>query len=869
MNPYGVSGNIFESNSDQSANSFKDPMNMAHLYPGWGANPNYQTPAYDAPYRPAYQGPNPYAAYQKPGFMGGISQLYNPFYKDPYWGNPVDNNRQAFNSIGNRPMDAAAEIGQRFISPAVIYGVSQATLGGFGTRVGAGIAEGLGASVGGRIAGAAGMFGSFAIPIAIGSGVVHAVEKGVFQPYIRSRQMAEMVQDNFAGITFAGGGNSISGRGFSSRQSINLGSSIDNLGMRDMTFGANQMGGIASMGMRAGLFDQANSTGDILKQVGSIAAQIKTIVAISKDPNIQSAIEELAKLRLGGASITGGANSVAMGAYGMIGMHASAAGASVQRVMNTVGNQGQYMFQMNGLTPYLGQLSAASAFSGFAAAQRTGLISTAQMARMGGLEGATQSSLTGQIGASSTMFNMMSLFNQYQGGGRRNGVVNNVSAFGAMASQNPLGMMGNMLLHGDQLRSNQMQTDGAMAAENQAIAILREQGRNKGPNGYDPNEVAAVMSNFMPADQVRAYMNMRSSQTNPGTVAQSRRAMRAQSMEQIMQTISQEGLYDKPIGRLGTGIKKFGQTIYGDMAESFGYPAAKLGGSIADFVAETWHNTIYSTNKNDYLKERSGGYGLDMKAINKNVNDAGYDWEIGPSDMTYSIASKLDMAARKGGEGSEYARRLLAAGFESPEAKELFAKFLSAQTDPTSKRALESLQDSLKVFNRVAGVANKHVMKLSDEDSQADNAASTIEDQARSLFLEDGPLAVNLDTAVRTGKYKELTGSLGAGGAGRVRELAKAGAVRRGVKDLNGSDASLKQLFAKLVTGNKADAETTRLSSSEVDYASMRESTERFDSAVMRFETAVGQMGGNSGNPSMPGVQQRNSLMKEIGGFFK
>lgn len=59
MNPYGIPG-IFNTDADQSANSFTNQQNIAGLYPGWGINPNQRTPAYDAPYRPAYQGPNPY-----------------------------------------------------------------------------------------------------------------------------------------------------------------------------------------------------------------------------------------------------------------------------------------------------------------------------------------------------------------------------------------------------------------------------------------------------------------------------------------------------------------------------------------------------------------------------------------------------------------------------------------------------------------------------------------------------------------------------------------------------------------------------------------------------------------------------------------
>ena len=405
MNPQGVSGGLFDTNSNNSANSFSDPLNVAHLYPGWGANPNYQTPAYDAPYRPAYQGPNPYAAYNRPSFMGAISQIANPFAFNPYWGNPVDNNRPAINALATKPFDATAEIGQRFIAPVVAMGVSQAVLGNASASLfsgmGRGLAAGLGASPGvaGGIGSAMGFVGRYSVPFGIGLAVTHAVDKAVFQPYVRSRQMSEGVNDNFAGITFGSEGNTITGRGLSNTQSTRIGSSIDYMGMKDLTFGANQFNAMASMGMRSGLFDDIGSSGQISKRVKDIASQIKVILSISKDPNIQSAIEELSKLRLGGASVSGGYGSAAIGAYSSIGMAASAAGASIQRIMNTVGNQGQYLFQMNGLTPYLGQMAAANAYSGFASAQRAGILSTAQLGRMGGLEGATQSALAAQLGA--------------------------------------------------------------------------------------------------------------------------------------------------------------------------------------------------------------------------------------------------------------------------------------------------------------------------------------------------------------------------------------------------------------------------------------------------------------------------------------
>jgi hypothetical protein len=782
--------------------------------------------------------------------MGGISQLYNPFHRDPYWGNPVGNNQHAFNSVAHKPVDSAAEIGQRFIAPAVVYGVSQAVLGGFGRNVGIGMATGMGASAGGMAAGAAGMFGSFMVPIGIGAGVMHAVERGVFQPYIRSRQMAEIVQDNFAGITFSGGGNPISGRGLGGRQSATLGSGIDSLGMRDMTFGANQIGGIASMGMRAGLFDQANSTGDILKQVGSIAAQIKTIVAISKDPNIQSAIEELAKLRLGGASITGGSSSVAMGAYGAIGMYASAAGASVQRIMNTVGQQGQYMFQMNGLTPYLGQVAAANAYSGFAAAQRSGLMSTAQLARMGGLEGATQSSLAGQVGSSSTMYNMMSLFNQYQGRGRSNNVVGNVSTFGNMASQNPLGMIGSMTLHGDLLRSNQSQSEGPMAAERQAIEILRAQGRMPGPNGYDPNEVAAIMGNFMTPEQIRSYMSMRASQTDPKTAGQSMRAMRAQAREQILQVTNQEMLWGGPVGRTVAGVTRGVKSALSGAAETLAYPVTHFAGSIADGLTTGWNVMMNGTTVRDYQKESVGGLGLNMEGVkdqlgrnNRVDRNSGRSVAKSSADV-FSIISSLDRAARGGGEGSAEARKLLEVGFDSPESQELFAKFLSSQSDPVSRKALESLDENLDIFYKVANAAKRNVIQLSEADQSSNKAAMTIEDQARSLFMEEGSLAVNVEKVRSDPKYAALNESMSGLGstdrASKVKALALAGAARKGVHlDPNGSNAGIRRALATMSTADKSISDVERQSGSQIDYKSYVDAHKQFAEAVNKFVGAT------------------------------
>ena len=136
MNPLGVTSGLFQTTADQQANTFQNGTNFAHMAPGWANNPAYQTPSYDAPYRPEYSGPSPYAAYQKPSWAGGVSQLVSPMYRDPYWGNPVDHTRQAVDAAVTKPFDALAWGGQRILAPALMFGMATKLTGGMGRSMG-------------------------------------------------------------------------------------------------------------------------------------------------------------------------------------------------------------------------------------------------------------------------------------------------------------------------------------------------------------------------------------------------------------------------------------------------------------------------------------------------------------------------------------------------------------------------------------------------------------------------------------------------------------------------------------------------------------------------------------------------------------
>ena len=762
MNPYGPSGDIFRTTADQGANNFTDPFNVAHLYPGWGVNPNLRTPAHDAPYRPAYQGPNPYAAYERPGMLGAISQLYSPFYKDAYFGNPVDTNRSAYESLAYRPMDAAASIGQNFIAPMVTLGVTQAVLGGVGRSIGSGlgmgVARGLGASMGTAswVGGKVGMFGSFAIPIGIGLAATEAIDQAVFQPYIRSRQLMDSVRNSFSGMTFQSGGNSISGRGLSAYQSGTIGSQIDRAGIMDMTFGANQYGAIGSMGMRAGLFDDIGNAGDITKRVSSIAAQIKTIVAISKDPNIQTAIEELAKLRTGGASISGGVMSQANAAYSSMGMFASAAGMSVQRLMGQVGMQGQYMFQMNGMTPYLGQMAAGNAMAGFATAERSGLLSRAQMARMGGAEGATQSALAAQLSGSQTQFNNMGLANRFFGGGSTSGVTNTVSAFGSLAAGNPVKLMGQMMFHGGAMRSQQMSEEGALSLENQAVEYLRSIGRPAGANGYDPYEIMMAMTGPMGigADEVKAYANLRRAQTDPKTAAMNIRAFEAQGDEQLRSVISQHGMYSGVIGTAVAGIRKVGKFAVANTADVLSYPVTRAAGAISDFYEKTTDSLMFGTTIS-----KSPTTSLNMKAIGSKLLKSRSRSQT--NHVEYELLEAINDAALKGGPGEDIARQLLAEGFDTPKGKKLFAEFLKSRPEQKFKDAYDSLTSSTGFYDRVSEAARGNIERPSDRPDLSggfDNLR--VLGQAAEVF-SSGTTTLDINEVLKDPKYSELTRALG------------------------------------------------------------------------------------------------------------
>lgn len=573
--------------------------NYAHLYPGWGLNPNYNTPAYDAPYRPKTSSANPYANYGPgPSVGGALNHLYNPFVTDPYWGSVNDNTQHAAHAAMYKSADASVHVLQNYVAPTLMFGLATKMFSNMGAKIGAGVASGLATGLGaGGVAGAAGAIGAFGgsvlLPLGVGMAASSMVNSVVFDPYIHQRAIANSLSQNFAARYMGPGfGGTLTGRGMGAGAAASIGARINSQGISDMTFSMSEYAGMADMGMRAGLFDDVGGDG-IVKRVKSIAAQVKAIMAISKDGSFQAAIEELAKLKMGGASLVGGVNSQAARAYSQIGFDASIAGVAIQK-LGEIRNQGNYMYRASGLTPYLGELAAASGYAGFSQAQQNGLISQAHLARMGGLEGATQSYMGALVSGSRTNINRIGLMAEYRTGRSSNSLVQTARDYGAAAARDPLGMIGSHVLYDDALASRKLSADDGKSLEMEAEAILRNSRvAPLGKNGkYSETQLAGVMSQSMgiSKQEIQAYIAQRTNDTNPDQAAKALSIVDHEARALVDQSIIQSGQGAGPGGELISFIRKVGkgfQEAGNAVGELIGYGAAITQG-IGEEISYAW-----------------------------------------------------------------------------------------------------------------------------------------------------------------------------------------------------------------------------------------------------------------------------------------
>lgn len=560
MNPYAYGQNAFQTQADQRFNSFSDPMNSVNMNGGqgqWGINSAYMTPSYMSPYRPAYSGPNPHpGSTSSPGWGSSMNNVFNPFASGGvnYGGQTYAQQSGFYDSMVNKPMDAAMSLGQNFIVPGLfgIAGMKMLTKPSeaLGKGIGAGLARGMfgtaisnparmgsamamGSTVGGFL-------GGTILPFAAIQAGVNVMDKAFFDPYVNQREMSSTLRNNFAGVTFGdNSGNRVTGGGFSRRSAANQARQLSEMGALDMTFSQGEVSQLTDYSARAGLLDNANG-GQMAQRMKSILRQVKTVMAVANTSDFKEAIETISKLQ------TAGVNPANMSStLGALSGYSAVAGTSVSKMMNTVGATGQMLFQANGLTPYVGQLKAGQALASYEAAYRSGLISPGQLARMGGKEGAAQSSVAGTLAMANSPYMAIMGYNQAFGGGAMGSVVGNMNAFGAKMAQDPMNNMGNFNLARPQIVSNMLEGGDMKNEQNMLYELARTTPRSLTPEGKIKDGVAYEMltkSFGLTDEQARAKLAQYQTFSNPTAVNQMHSGLNKASTDSWLKSGDQLGL---------------------------------------------------------------------------------------------------------------------------------------------------------------------------------------------------------------------------------------------------------------------------------------------------------------------------------------
>lgn len=711
---------IFDSQADMEGNSFSNPMNPANQNSGWKLDPSLLSPAYAAPYRPAYSGSQPYQ-FRQPTFGQALGQL-NPFGSEHMWGNDMDHSQHLGEGLIGRPADMTMSFAQNWALPGAAWAASTAfanraaspysyfyaselakgtsaaqasakamayqkigkplpaarwwdslvdtrgvtAAGAWGRSHGANFAQGMASGLGvgentawamARAGGAIGsVTASFVLPQAALYAVDKVAQKGIFEPYANTRTTQRDLRRNFAGVTFGEGVGDISGAGFSHSSATQIAQDITSHGMRDMAFDGTQYAQIADFSARTGLLDSTKAK-QIASRVKEIADQVKMVLTISKDPSIQNAVEELAKLQLAGASTKGGVNSAAMTSYQNIARQASAAGISVQRMMSEMGMQGQYLFQANGMTPYIGQLAASSSYAAFKTAHRSGLISDAQMARMGGAEGASQSALTGGINAGQTLYNKMALFNSYSGrpggaGGNQN-MTDVLSNFGGAMAGDPLGTYGAIMAHSRAAAGAQIKQRGGLATQDQIMSMAKAMGALNPDGTLNAHRAMPLLAQIGYSEEgAIAYIEQQRALADPDTRRRMIEGYGKVTQENERSYIEQNLMYGGYLGRSYSGVAHGFMSMARGIKSVTADPVTNIVAKLSDAVRETRDDWKYGSSISKPLGSLSfdGGevYGIKNLSAKQWNEVISYKDDLREMTKLGGIRVALEEAAEKG-----------------------------------------------------------------------------------------------------------------------------------------------------------------------------------------------------------------------------
>ena len=437
-------------------------------------------------------------------------------------------------------------------------------------------AKGLGFAGTGAIAGGMGAVGAtigsavggIAIPLLAAQAAATVANRYVADPYISLRRNEDAMLSNTVN-TFVGGGAGAVGGGYgiSATHAAKLAEAFTQSGTDDLAFKREDMGIMADYAMQQGLLNDIGNMNvdDMKKRVANMADTVKLIMAVANTDSVKTAIEYMGRLKAAGITDPAAARRTMQS----IGVSSAMSGVAVEQLMNTVGNQGQLMFQSQGLLPVLGQKAAIGTHAGFANAYKAGIISTENLAMLGGVEGATQNSMQAFLQLTGSQANMMGL---HAGLPMGTNLVETMSQFGNKYAQNPFAMMSDMIVNSKARLSEQLAKSGKIDAEVKSVKQMMSQFGNyfldeKG-NITDPQRsLPIIMKSMGLSDEgIRATLEGWKAVQNPNYQERAREAAldgATRTMQQEQNQSGRTGLFiNMPvIGGILTDMREFGRNL--------------------------------------------------------------------------------------------------------------------------------------------------------------------------------------------------------------------------------------------------------------------------------------------------------------------
>ncbi len=587
---------------------FQQPMST---YEGWGMDPAYMTPSYMANFRPAYNNPggnNPYAA--NPSIRSDIWTGIGPG-SIPFGADPLQYSGAAKSRLSNVPADAAMTALQSVAIPVAAWYGAHRLLGttGIASRVGStaaatGMRGGLGAlgwgmskipgmgALGGvpgasmaggaaaqgliRGAGALGGFaGGIALPLAAGTAAAGVADSLFIDPYVSTRQGMDASRAQMANQFVGGQGGDVTGSfGMSATRAFDISSRLTEAGAESFAFDTQDFNRFADMGMSAGLFSEiGNMDPDtIVNSTKNMMKTIQTLSAIAGGMSDPEMIQVLSRLKAGGIDDFQKMDEVVK----QLGAASAISGTSITQIMDTVGNQGAMMAQQQGIRGVTGMLASSDAYAGFTNARRSGLVSGAQMAALGGVEGMTQSVLQGSMSVMDNPYGRMTMMS---GGEFGQDITRSIQGWSERFTQDPLASIGDWELNQGAYKDqalNEMGSDGLI------LSTLQSKARLMNLDANDPNILASIArSEGISNEALRSALIANEEKTNPASRLRAANARDASAIRERGAELHQEGL-----GLTGVPILGDIQRFYKDVTTSTAAATADIGSAPAGVSAQ-------------------------------------------------------------------------------------------------------------------------------------------------------------------------------------------------------------------------------------------------------------------------------------------